>query len=124
MMDVLEIIASAMNDVGLSYAFGEWAGEPADPYWVGEYTESPATDESGLQEATFMLTGTTRGTWTRLEEQRNLIEKAFPPVGGVHHITREGGVAVFYATAMPVPTDVAELKRMQVNLDIGKWKVM
>lgn len=123
-MDVLRIIAEAMQSLGLAYSYEEWTGETPDPYWVGEYIESPATDESGLQESSFILTGTTRGAWLSLEDAKGKIERAFPPIGGLRRITDDGnGVAVWYSYAQPVPTDTLDLKRMQINLEIKQWKV-
>ena len=32
-------------------------------------------------------------------------------------------VAIFYATSLVVPTGDAELKRIQINLDVKEWSV-
>lgn len=123
-MDVLKTVASVMESLGLGYAFEEWVGEAPDPYWVGEYVESPSEDESGLRESDFILTGTTRGSWMSLEEAKAKIERAFPPVGGYRAISDTGnGVAIWYSYAQPVPTDVMDLKRIEIHLQTKVWKV-
>ena len=124
-MTTLQIIASAMSDMGLNYAFGVWNGDPVYPYFVGEYQETPSTTEDGLQESTFVLTGFTRGSWLELEEAKEQIEKHFNRVSGKTVIADSGSaVAVFYAHSLVVPTGDAELKRIEINLDVKEWKVI
>lgn len=125
MIDVLSIIADTMRTLGFGYAYMEWQGDAPDPYWVGEYVESAVADESGLQEADFILTGTTRGSWLELEKAKRAIRGAFPPVGGTRHIAADtgNGAAIWYSYAQPVPTDVMDLKRIEIHLTIKTWKV-
>lgn len=123
MREILKLISETMEGLGIAYEFGRYSGEPEYPYFVGEYTQTPPTDEDGLQEASFILTGTTRGTWLELEQCRERIEQAFDPFEGMKAITDAGsGIAVYYADAFPVPTDTDELKRIQVDLEIKKWR--
>ena len=121
----LKTIADAMSALGLEYAFGVYAGDPVVyPYFVGEYTETEPMTEDGLQNTTFLLTGFHRGTWLELEQAKERIENYFNRVSGKTVITDSGsGVAIFYASAMIVPTGDAELKRIQINLSIKEWKV-
>lgn len=124
-MTVLNIINSAMAEMGLNYAFIEWKGEPAYPQFVGEYQETPSTTEDGLQESSFTLTGVTRGSWLELEQAKAKIEKYFNRVSGKTVIADDGSaVAVFYAQSLVVPTGDAELKRIEINLDVKEWKVI
>ena len=124
-MTILQIIASAMSDMGLNYAFGVWNGDPVYPYFVGEYQEMPSVTEDGLQETTFILTGFTRGSWLELEQAKQKIEKYFNRVSGKTVIADGGSaVAVFYAQSLVVPTGDAELKRIEINLDVKEWKVI
>ena len=124
-MTTLQIIASAMSDMGLNYAFVEWKGDPVYPYFVGEYQETPSMTEDGLQESTFTLTGFTRGSWLELEEAKEQIEKHFNRGSGKTVIADNGSaVAVFYAHSLVVPTGEAELKRIEINLDVKEWKVI
>lgn len=126
--EVLNIIDRAMQSLKLEYGFGEYAGnsdgEIVYPYWVGEYTETEPYTEDGLQETTFMLTGFSRGSWLDLENQKEQIENHFNRVSGRVGITSSGSaVAIFYASALIVPTGDAELKSIQINLSIKEWKV-
>ena len=124
----LKIISDAMESLGLAYSFMRFDvadGEEApDVYFVGEYQELPPTNESGLQESTFLLTGFTRKSWLLLEDAKEAISACFDKVGGNIAITDSGSaVAVFYSDRLVVPTEDAELKRIQINLDVKEWSV-
>lgn len=126
--DALKIISDTMTALGVEYDFGEYSGnvdgEIVYPYFVGEYTETEMSDESGLQESTFLLTGFSRGSWLELEDAKERIEKQFNRVSGKIGITDSGSaVAIFYAHSLIVPTGDAELKSIQINLSIKEWKV-
>lgn len=126
--EVLNIIDNAMKSLELEYGFGEYAGnskgEIIYPYWVGSYTETEPYTEDGLQESTFMLTGFSRGAWLDLENDKEKIENHFNRVSGRVGIASNGSaVAIFYASALIVPTGDAELKSIQINLSIKEWKV-
>jgi hypothetical protein len=119
----LKIISDAMRELNLAYALGRFSGK-ADPYFVGEYQETESFTEDGLQESTFLLTGFSRGEWLTLEEAKEKIENYFNRVSGRTVITDNGSaVAIFYAHSLIVPTNDAELKRIQINLNIKEWKV-
>lgn len=124
----LKIISDAMESLGLSYSFLRFNvadGEDApDVYFVGEYEETEPIDESGLQETTFLLTGFTRKAWILLEDAKEAISAYFNKVGG-HTVIADNGsaVAVFYSNSLVVPTEDAELKRLQINLDVKEWSV-
>ena len=120
----LKIIKDAMKALGLNYAFMEWNGKPVYPYFVGEYQETPPLNEDGLQESTFLLTGFSRESWLALEDAKEKIETYFNKVGGRTVIADNGSaVAVFYSNSLVIPTGDAELKKMQINLDVKEWKV-
>lgn len=119
---VLNYISDALESAGINYEFGRWDSDPVpDPYFVGEYTEPESMTEDGLQEATFLLTGFSRSTWAVLEGAKEKIEKLFS--SNIRVLSSGSGVGIFYAGAMIVPTDDAELKRIQINLTIKEWKV-
>jgi hypothetical protein len=122
---VLKVVSDGMKSLGMEYGFGTYAKNPVVyPYFVGEYTESEAITEDGLQESKFLLTGFHRGTWLELEDAKEEIENYFNQVSGKTVITDNGSaVAVFYAGSLIVPTGDAELKSIQVNLNIKEWKV-
>lgn len=120
----LKLISDAMQSLGIAYGFMEYNGNPlVYPYFVGEYSESEAITEDGLQETTFMLTGFSRGSWLSLENAKEQIIKYFGMAGKTAILDNGSGVAVFYDNTLVVPTDDADLKRIQINLTIKEWRV-
>ena len=119
----LKFISDVLDDLNINYQFVEWSTNPVpDPYFVGEYSESESLtrEEDGLQESTFMLTGT--GTnWLALERAKASIENNISKTAILSNGT---GIAVFYAGALMIPTGDAELKRIQINLTIKEWSVI
>lgn len=127
-INVLNIVSNAMKALDLEYAFAVYEGnENGDivyPYTVGEYQEQEPNTESGLQEGTFMLNMFHRGTWLDLEEAKAKIQNYFNKISGKVVMVEDGSaVAIFYASALVVPTGDAELKRMQINLSVKEWSV-
>ena len=121
------IISDAMEALGLDYDFGEYhIGEEEAPetYWVGEYQEIAPINEDGMQESTFLITGFSRDSWLALENAKESIKEYFNKVSGKTVIAEDGtAVAVFYANSFVVPTGDAELRKIQVNLDVKEWSV-
>ena len=123
-----DIISKAMDSMGLAYGFMRYNvaedEEAPETYFVGEYQEVAPSDESGLQETSFLLSGFTRGSWLALEDAKEAISAYFNKVGGKTVIADNGSaVAVFYLNSLVVPTEDAELKRIQINLDVKEWSV-
>ena len=120
---VMKYVDNLMHSMGIPYEFMRWKEKPPDVcYFTGEYTEleMPNREENGRQDITFILRGFTRGDWLVLEEakekiERNVAKTAILPDGT--------GIAVFYGSAMSVPTGDAELKSIKINLNIQEWKV-
>lgn len=120
----LNVISEAMKSLGLNYAFMQWDDELKYPYWVGEFQETPPDDESGQQDSSFILTGYTRGLWNDLISETEKIRENFDMVTGKTVIADDGSaVAVFYLSSSVVNTVDAELKKMQINLDVKEWSV-
>ena len=120
-MAALGFISKRMEELKIPYMLMEWTGQPPDPYFVGEYTEveSQTREENGFQETSFLLTGFTKKSWTKLEKlkekiERNITQTAIMDDGSV--------VAVFYLNAFPVRTGDADLKKLQINLQIKEWR--
>lgn len=116
-------INSRLNALGINYAFMRWNEKPPDDYYfVGEYTELPSLtkEENGMQETTIILRGYTWKDWLLLEEAKEKIENSLP----ITTILQNGnGLAVFYDTAMVVPTSVDNFKSIKINLTVQEWKV-
>ena len=124
----LKIISDAMNALGLNYGFGEYVvGDDENTpeiYFVGEYQEITPANESGIQETTFLLTGFSRGSWFALEVAKESIKNYFNKVGGNTVIAEDGSaVAIFYSSSFVLPTGDAELRKVQINLDVKEWSV-
>lgn len=121
----LRIVSDALRKMGLAYGFMTYNGDPGrEPYFVGEYNEEAPMNEDGLQVTAFLLTGFSRGSWLALEDAKERIERYFGMVSGKTVIADNGtGVAVFYERALVIPTDDAELKRIEIYLQIKEWKV-
>ena len=121
----LKIINKAMATLGLEYGFLRYSKNPmVYPFWVGSYQESPSVSESGHSTSSFLLTGFHRGSWADLETQKERIENYFNKVSGKTVMAEDGSaVAIFYANSLIAPTMDAELKRIQINLDVHEWSV-
>ena len=120
--DILKIISDDMTALDLNYAFLCWTSDVIYPYFIGEYTEEPNITEDNLQDTAFLITGTTRGSFIDLEIAKAKIEKLYRD--GKRSITTSGnGVVIFYESSLTVPTDDAELKKIQIDLLIKEWKV-
>ena len=121
-MSILKIISDELNSIGVPYEFMQWTSAVQYPYFVGEYSETPATTEDGYKESTVILTGTTKGSWLELEQIRAKIEDHFHFICGLRKATDSGTVVVYYGNSFPVPTGEADLKRIQINLEIKEWR--
>lgn len=115
----LKFISEQLNSI-ISYEFGQWSGDLVYPYWVGEYSEVGIANEDGMCETTFILTGTTRGTWLDLENDKEKIKNLFKDKIA---ILDKNGIAIFYENGLIIPIDDMELKRMQINLQVKEWEV-
>lgn len=106
------------------YALGEWKGAAADDetcYWTGHTTEmeSFTRQENGAQKTSMILRGYTRGSLLLLEQEKEKIEKSVPCTTVLEDGT---GVVITYKTGMIVPTGVADLKSMKIDMDIQEWR--
>lgn len=118
----MNFISEFMDSINEPYAFMEWKDKKIpERYWIGEYQEieSLTKEEDGFQETSFILTGFTRGSWLSFEEAKAKIENGITKTA----IVDGSAIAVFYGSALVVPTGDAELKRLQINLTIKEWKV-
>lgn len=122
-MEKLKFINEQLEAIGVPYEFGEWSSAVVYPYFVGEITEEPATTEDGLEPSTMLLTGFTRGSYLDLETIKEKIKTHFHPIHGLRGWTEKGAIVVFYEGSFYIPTDEADLKKIQINLQIKEWKV-
>lgn len=120
----LGIAKDELESIGVPYEFMRWTSAVNDRYWVGEYSKTPTDTEDGYEEGTLILTGTTRNSWLSLMQDMEKIKDHFPDAGGLRKATGSGTVVFFYENDFPVPTGEADLKRIQINLQIKAWKGM
>jgi hypothetical protein len=118
----LGIANNELNGIGVPYEFMRYTAPVGDRYWIGEYTETSTDTEDGYEEGTLILTGTTKDSWMALMQDRTNIKDHFPSVGGLRKTADTGVVVFFYDNSFPVPTDEADLKRIQINIQIKSWK--
>ena len=118
----LAYIDGLMQEAGIPYSFMEWTDEVPETYFVGSYLENPSLtlEENGHQKTTFILRGWTNGSWMNLETYKGKIEKNLMKTAILDDGT---GVAIFYDSAIPVPTYSEGWKSIKINLNIQEWKV-
>lgn len=121
-MEKLKFINEQMEQIGITYQFGEWSSAIKYPYYVGEVTDDPITTEDGLEESTFIVTGFHRGKRIDLEKDKQKIKEHFDPICGLVGETENGAIIVYYDGAFYVPTGEASLLKLQINLKIKEWK--
>lgn len=118
-MNVLGYINNKLSEI-INYEFGMWTSEKlVFPYWVGEYQELGFNTEQQKQEYSFTLTGTTNGTWLDLENDKKKIKQLFADHTAMIEVGH--GVAVYFNTALQIPSEDETIKRMQIILTIHEW---
>ena len=118
----LKFIKEQMDILAIPYEFGEWTSNIQYPYFVGEITETDPATEDGLEESYIILTGFHRGKYINLEQIKEKIKKHFHPIHGLRGETDSGSIAVFFGGAFFVPTGEADLKKIQITLNMKQWK--
>lgn len=118
----LAYVNKKLSETGINYAFLKWKGEPVYPYWVGEYQESPPSQEDGSIETAFTITGWTNGEALDLENDKEKIEKAFTFCTTV--LDNGSGIDISYNGAFIIPQESETFVRMQINLSIKEWRVI
>ena len=119
---ILGIIREELHSMGIPYEFMRWTPPVKYPYFIGEFSETPTVTEDGNEEYSILLTGTTKNSWQELLDYGERIKDHFTENGAFHKATEKGVVVIFYENSFPVPTGEADLKRIQINLQIKSWK--
>lgn len=119
----LAYIGDLLTSMGIPYQYMEWSSYPVpDPYWVGQYSETPSVDEGGEFQSDFMLTGTTKHKYLELETVKEQIRTAFPETGYTDIMENGWGIMIAYASSFPVPSIEEGVHRIQITLTIKEWK--
>lgn len=120
----LEYMNSMFESLGIPYEFMQW-NSPNVPntYWVGEYIEAESLNEDGMEESTFILTGTTNQNFLVLESVKQTIKQHLGNEGKTAILDSGSGVAVLYVGSQNLPSVEDGVHRLQVTLKIKEWRV-
>ena len=121
--EALNYMKSFLESIGLKYDFKEWNdSEVPHTYWIGDYVESENSNEYGLEEATFMLTGTTDRNFLELEKVKEEIKNIVSNEGKTDILPSGSGIAIIYTGAQPLPSVEYGTHRLQIDLKIKEWR--
>ena len=120
MIKVLKALKNEAKLMNLPYEFDSWNSEHILPYFVGEISEISTLDEDGKREFDFILTGEDVGTYSRLLDYSETIQKRYK-YG--HSVVIDGGlVKIIYNNAITVPVEDENVKRIQINITVYLWE--
>jgi len=122
MEEMLTVINSLMESLGLNYEFERMTQSPPKyPYWVGDYTEGEPVTEDGEEPFTFFLTGFARGnSVSSLKKERTKIKEHFKH--GISVMESGAAVSISFGGSFSTPLEENDLKKCQVTLQIKVWK--
>ena len=119
----LGYISGLLTEMGIPYEYMEWSSYPVpDPYWVGQYSETPPINEGGEFQSDFILMGTTKSKYIELETVKEQIRTAFPETGFTGIMSNGWGIMIAYASSFPVPSIEEGVHRLQITLTVKEWK--
>lgn len=119
--EALSVISEELKKLDINYQFGRWQGKVVYPYFVGEASADEFIAENNYQEGTCFINGFTRGAWLDLMNTSEKIKHCF---ADFTTITESGsGISITVAAFSVVPCEDAELKRIQITLNIKEWSV-
>jgi len=118
-ISVLKIINDEMKNLGLNYEYGEFTGTLAYPYGVGEYSENNFIYEDCSSGGEIILTFFNRGNEANLIKIKELIKNKFRD----YKIKANGGtVYISYKSKLFLRSGEADLKKMEIYLDVKYWE--
>lgn len=121
--EALNYISSFIRDIGMEYDFKQWNdSEVPETYWIGDYLEIDTSNEYGLEECTFMITGTTNREFLELERVKEKIKNAVSNEGKTDILPSGSGIAMIYIGAQPLPSVEYGTHRIQIDLRIKEWR--
>ncbi|MDL2224678.1 hypothetical protein LJC20_00495 [Eubacteriales bacterium OttesenSCG-928-M02] len=116
---VLKIINTEMGNMGLNYEYDEFTKELVYPYFVGEFSENEYSYEDGSTRGEVILICFHRGTRAEMLAAKELIKDKFRDY---RLTTDKGAIHIGYSREMFLRTGEADLKRMEIYLDVSYWK--
>lgn len=119
---MIATVNEQLTQLGIPYAYMEWTQGVNFPYCVGECIEFPTENEHGCTESTFILTVVGRNDYAELYAIRDIVLRAFPPVGKAIQNPDGSVVVIHYSDSLPIPSEDTTIKRLQINLDVFKFE--
>lgn len=118
----MKFVNSCLEELKIPFEFMEWTDpEIPETYWVTEYTEVESMNEDGMEETSFILTGTTKSKYFELEKVKESVKDKF--WNGLTAVLDCGqGIAINYGDAYPIPSVDESVHRIQITLKIKEWK--
>lgn len=123
--ETLKLIDDVLTALSIPYEFDEFTSDISslDYFFTGTYQETEPTSEGGEEEATFILTGVSRGGVLVLENAKQQIKTAFPTTGKMAILDNGAGVAISYGDSAYIPSGDEFLKKIQINISVKEWMV-
>lgn len=122
-IEALGYINDSLESLNIPYNFDEWKDDIVFPFFVGEFIPIEPVNEDGMEEGTFIITGTSNTTILSLLEVSERIKELFPTDGKSAIMDSGSGIAVCYETTQPIPVEEQGLCRIQINLNVKEWRV-
>ena len=116
MIEVLTTFNKEMEKLNIPYTFDGWDGEVELPQFIGEISEITNPNEDGKSEYSFILTGYAT-TYSYLFDVADLLKSNYKQSAIVN------GVVIKYDNTTPIDNGTDDLKQIQINLTIKKWRV-
>lgn len=121
--ECLEYINDLFNKLKIPYEFMEWSTNIPETFWIGEYQEITSLNEDGMEEGTFILTGTTTKSFLELERVKEKVKNTISNCGFTDIMKSGSGISITYSNAFPIPSVEFGVHRLQITLNIKEWRV-
>lgn len=120
-MNFLGALDKLLTDNGINYTL-DLANDVVNfPFWEGDYQEIDSSYEQGYHEYVFTLTGTNKGTYSRLIKDLDIIRKI--TMNHTEMLESGHGIAFYYEHMQMIPSQDEQIKRMEITLTIKEWSV-
>lgn len=120
-MNFLGALDKLLTDNGINYTLDLANDVVTFPFWEGDYQEIDSSDEQGYHEYVFTLTGTNKGTYSRLIKDLEIIRKI--TMNHTEMLESGHGIAFYYEHMQMIPSQDERIKRMEITLTIKEWSV-
>lgn len=119
----LGFVNSLFESLGIPYEFMQW-NSPNVPntYWVGEYIETETVNEDGLEQASFILTGTTNQKFLELETVKQQLKDRIGNEGMTAILESGSAIVISFVDSQPLPSVENGVHRLQITLNVREWR--